>query len=381
MIGPGIVALLLLSPRDWLPAWQTNIVAESKTRYCDTETGEELGWLVSPFLNGFAYGYLATRDPNMLDRLCDWNDAWLKRGIKEPDGHIGWPKQGTGGLIEDQLYTDSLLGEAMAFTPSVRVMADAAKWPRGRPIRHYDDLERYLAASEACFRKWDSRGCWRTVENGGLWVVPAFGIDKSTGGWTAGYADRKTAGFSNPDNKENAISEWLLAMYDATGKAVYRDRAAAWFRLMKSRMHANGEKYLVWDYWDPAGPWDYKPDGSTRHWVGVHPNGGYYGIDVGAIVDAYEHHLVFTRGDIDKLIATNRDFMWNQKLPGAAFRRIDGGEPDPRWKDSPGVLWTSLCRYDPTLRKVFEATFQPVSWGGLAETPWYVWRSAQTAGR
>ena len=28
------------------------------------ETGEELGWLVSPFLNGFYYGYMATRDPN-----------------------------------------------------------------------------------------------------------------------------------------------------------------------------------------------------------------------------------------------------------------------------------------------------------------------------
>jgi acetyl esterase/lipase len=29
----------------------------------------------------------------------------------------------------------------------------------------------------------------------------------------------------------------------------------------------------LWNYWEPAGPWDYKPDGrSTKHWVGVHPN-------------------------------------------------------------------------------------------------------------
>jgi len=36
------------------------------------------------------------------------------------------------------------------------------------------------------------------VKEGGLWVVPAFGIDAKTGGWTDGYARRATDGFSNP---------------------------------------------------------------------------------------------------------------------------------------------------------------------------------------
>ena len=63
--------------------------------------------------------------------------------------------------------------------------------------------------------------------------------------------------------------------------------------------------YKIWNYWEPAGPWDYKPDGrTTKHWVGVHPNGGYYEDDTQGIVDAYEHGLVFTKADIDHLINT-----------------------------------------------------------------------------
>jgi hypothetical protein len=106
--------------------------------------------------------------------------------------------------------------------------------------------------------------------------------------------------------------------------------------------------------------------------VGVHPNGGYYAADLEGIVQAYEHGLVFTKADIDRLIATNRDFMWNKQIKGAKFQRIDGGEPDQRWAKSPGVLWTALVPYDETLRKVFEANHDPASWGGLTSTPKYL---------
>jgi hypothetical protein len=140
-------------------------------------------------------------------------------------------------------------------------------------------------------------------------------------------------------------------------------------------------KYWVWNYWEPAGPWDYRSDGSARHWVGVHPNGGYYGIDVEGMVAAFEHELVFTRDDINRLIATNRDFMWNQQLKDAKFQRIDGGEPDARWKDSPGVLWTALVPYDETLRKVFLKNHEPASWGGLAMTPWFLTSEAGNSSR
>jgi len=164
---------------------------------------------------------------------------------------------------------------------------------------------------------------------------------------------------------------------------VYRDRAEKWWRVMKSRMKLrDGDKYFVWNYWDSGGPWDSKaaPDGSLKHWVGVHPNGGYYTIDVEGIVLAYEHGLVFTKEDIDRLIATNRDFMWNKQVAKASFQRIDGGQPDKRWAKTPGVLWAALAPYDATLRRIFEANHDPGGWGGLSSTPQWLARFARVSG-
>jgi len=203
-------------------------------------------------------------------------------------------------------------------------------------------------------------------------VVPAFGVDrKNPGRWSAGYQDRLTGGFSNPDNKENLIARWLVAMYDVSGKEVYRDRAEAWWRMMRFRMTTREDgKFYVWNYWEPGGPWDYDAKGEPRHWIGVHPHGEYYQLDVEGIVAGFEHGLAFAQSDITRLIATNRDFMWNQNLDNPKFKRIDGGPVDERWKDEPGLLWPALVPYDTTLRKLFLATHKPDSWAGLSLTPW-----------
>jgi hypothetical protein len=363
--------------QDWLDRWEKYILNSVRHRYCDREMGEEIGWLVSPFLNGFYYGYLATRDAKWVAMMMDWADSWIKRGVKEPDGYVGWPKaNGASTSAMPGLFTDNLLGEAMGLRPLV-LMADTILKTPTLKEKHGRKAEEHLKLSEQIFEKWSARGCWREVKEGGVWVVPPFGIDQQTGKWTEGYERRNTDGFSKPANKQNFIAEWLIAMYDVTKKPVYKERAEKWWRQMKSRMKLREGQYYVWNYWDPAGAWDYKPDGSPKHWVGVHPNGGYYGIDVEGIVMAYEHGLVFTKADIDRLIATNRDFMWNQQIVGAKFQRIDGGKPDERWKNSPGVLWTALTPYDETLRKVFEANHNPASWGGLSGTPRYVARQVR----
>jgi hypothetical protein len=362
--------------QDWLARWEKNILGRARSRYCDKEMSEEIGWLMSPFLNGFYHGYRATGDAKWVALLVDWADSWINRGVEEPDGFVGWPKSGTGGQGEEGFYTDSLLGEAMGLRPIILTADEILRTPALKD-KFGPQAQAYLKLAEQVFKKWDSRGCWREVANGGLWVVPLFGIDPKTGNWTEGYARRNTDGFSNPDNKENHIARWLLAMYDVTTKPIYRERAEKWFRLMKSRLKTREDgKYAVWNYWEPAGPWDFKPDGSPKHWVGVHPNGGYYQIDVEAIVAAFEHGLVFTQEDIQRLVATNRDFMWNQQVSGAKFQRIDGGRPDPRWKNSPGVLWTALVPYDQTLRKIFVANHNPSGWGGLSATPWFLAREA-----
>jgi len=368
--------------RDWLARWEKGITGDARNRYCDKEMGEEIGWMVTPFLNGFYYGYMATGDPKWCDLLVDWADSLIKRSVKEPDGFFGWPKAGASSTdsFGKDLYTDSQLGEAMAFRPIVLMAGEILKTPALR-AKYGPKAEEYIRLSERIFEKWNAWGAWREVKDGGVWVVPPVGIDQKTGQWAPGYDRRTVDGFTLPDNKQNYIACWLIAMYDVTKKPVYRERAEKWWRVMKSRMKLrDGDKYYVWNYWDPAGPWDSKPDGSLRHWVGVHPNGGYYGIDLEGIATAYEHGLVFTKADIDRLIATNRDFMWNHEVQGAKFQRIDGGTPDKRWAGSPGVLWMALTPYDDTLRKVFEANHKPDAWGGLSATPWYLARFARGPG-
>ena len=367
--------------KDWLARWEKRILDDARNRYCDREMGEEIGWLISPFLSGFYYGYLATHRRKWVDLLVDWADAWIQRGVKEPDGYTGWPKaDGASTSVMPGFYTDNVLGEAMALRPVV-LMADTILKTPALKEKYGRKAEGYIRLAEQVFAKWDQRGCWREVKGGGLWVVAPFGIDRNagekpmlrqTGKWTEGYQRRNTDGFSLPANKQNFVALWLLAMHDVTQKPRYRELAEKWWRLMKLRMRLQqGGKFFVWNYWDPVGPWDYKPDGSPKHWVGVHPNGGYYAADVEGIVAAYEHGLVFGKEDIRRLIATNRDFMWNQQVKGARFQRIDGGKPDPRWKGSPGVLWTALVPHDKVLRRVFEANHQSDSWGGLGTTPWY----------
>src|SRR5215469_10846179 len=64
--------------QDWLNRWEKSLIGSTRNRYCDRELGEEIGWLVSPFLNAFYYGYLATHDDKWLDYFVNWTDAWIK---------------------------------------------------------------------------------------------------------------------------------------------------------------------------------------------------------------------------------------------------------------------------------------------------------------
>jgi hypothetical protein len=334
----------------WLAAWQRNLLNEAKARYCDTEMGEEIGWLISPPLFGFWYGYLLTRDTQWLDRLTDWTDAWIRRGVTEPDGYVGWPKVGAAGTDVDDLdsyFADSLLGEAMVLRPVVLASAAMQKDPTlsgryGAKARVYQDLARRT------FEKWDRRGVWRATDTGMMTVVLPYGIDPRTGRWTNGGPNGKDQriGFSHPDNKANLVALWLLAMTDATGIPLYRDRAKAWFQVMKSRLHLQPDgSDRIWNYWEPAGAWDYRAPGVAKHWIGVHPNDGYYATDVDAMVTAYEHGVVFNADDLAHLIRTAQV---NQRG------------------------WHALAPYDATIRARFEQTLKPDAWAGLALVPWYL---------
>ncbi len=346
--------------KDWLARWDKNISGEVKGyRVCESAVGEDIAWKMTGVVDGLYYGYMATKNTKYVDMLVDWTDHLIKRAVKEPDGYFGWPSFAAAGTDVDNLDktfdADSMLSDAMVFRPIVLMAGEMIKNPALKE-KYGAKGESYLKFAEQLYAKWAERGGWRETKDGGMIsVVLPYGLDPTRTKWI-GYDTRNDPGhgFSHPDNKANEVAMWMLAMWDVTGKPEYKEHAEKWFKLMKSRMPVKDDgTYEIWNYHQPAGPWDYKPDGSTKHWVGVHPNGGYYQIDTTAIVAAYEHGLVFDKADIARLIATAK---------------------------KTNRMWSALAPYDVEIQKHFEASANPDSWGGLGLS-YYLMLQAKLAGK
>ena len=310
-------------------------------------------------MDGFYYGYMATKNTRYVDMLVDWADSLIKRAVKEPDGCVGWPSKKAAGTAVDNLddfNADSFLSDAMVFRPIVLMAGEMIKNPALKE-KYGAKGESYLKLAEQFYEKWVKRGGWRETEGGGMISVTLpYGMDPANQKWID--FDTRNApghGFSHPNNKANEVAGWMLAMWDVTGKPEYKDRAEKWFTLLKSRMKLKSDgTYDIWNYWQPAGPWDYKADGSTKHWVGVHPNGGYYEMDASGIVAAYEHGLIFTKAEIEHLIATAK---------------------------KTNRMWSALAPYDVEIQKHFESTEKPDSWGGLGGAPHYLMLQSELGGK
>ena len=122
---------------------------------------------------------MATGDREWIDRLIDWSDAVIKRGVKEPDGYIGWPREigGRSNDAEEIYHTDNELGEAMMLRPMVLMAGEILKTPALKK-QYGAKAEEYIRLSEQMFEKWDyARRLARGRRSGGVWVVPPFGID------------------------------------------------------------------------------------------------------------------------------------------------------------------------------------------------------------
>ena len=76
--------------KEWLPRWEKSMINEERNRYCDKAVGEDIAWLMTPFMDGFYYGYMATQDTQWVDQEADWADCLIKRAGKSlPRTKIG----------------------------------------------------------------------------------------------------------------------------------------------------------------------------------------------------------------------------------------------------------------------------------------------------
>jgi hypothetical protein len=166
-----------------------------------------------------------------------------------------------------------------------------------------------------------------------------------------------------------------LKLYRITREKSYLDKAARIFAFMKSRFHYFDNHY-VWNYWEPFGPWDVDlRKGDTRHWVGVHPYRNYQEGEVHQIVEAYHTGVVFTRTDIERILNTNLEVMWNKDRDNPGFANSDDTYPEAgrsarHWSASneyakdgkAGCLWPALMDFSQTVRDLYEKRLR----GGMA---------------
>ncbi len=434
--------------KEWLARWDKNVSGEARGyRTCDRAMGEDIAWSMTPVMEGFYYGYMATHNIKYVDMMVDWTDSLIKRAVKEPDGCLGWPGVGASGTWVDHMddyNTDSMLSDAMVFRPVVLMAGEMTTNPALKE-KYGAKGESYLKLAEQLYEKWVKRGGWRETKDGGLIsVVMPYGLDPANKKWVD-FDTRNDPGHgaSHPNNKANEVARWMLAMWDVTGKPEYKEHAERWFKVMKSRMTPRSDgTYEIWNYNQPAGPWDYKPDRSPKHGVFIHPNSGYYHLDTLGIVAAYEHGLVFDKADIARLIATAKT-SWAGVSPGAPAAGMEvsvrpargtateinacfpnaltsapisagpgalsGTVVGVQWDDKakrgrilvqPGEaqapqvtlatdkdtkvqvlrMWAALAPYDVEIQKHFEATQDPDGWGELTSVAYYLMLLSELGG-
>jgi hypothetical protein len=322
--------------------------------------GENVDWQLAPVLTGFYHGYMASSDTHYVDMMVTCVDTLISLETIEPDGYPGWPATGAGGTGTDDLnyyYADSMLGDAAAFRPIVLMAYQMTTNPLLKAT-YGAKGQSYLALAETLYQKWVWRGGWRdtTYPGGMISVDLPEGMDPATGYTTwitnpaTNFADSPgqnsytsaneygptwiaqaiNNGMSHPTNKADEVALWLLAMWDVTGNPEYQLRASKWFTYLKNYRMTLGDEWtpgldgsgdLIWNYWEPAGSWDFIANqaqndlyddngiGNTKTWTGTHPNNGYYWIDTQCIVAAFEHGVVFNEADITTLV-TDAKTSW-----------------------------------------------------------------------
>lgn len=309
-------------------------------------TGEDFCWHAAYAADDFVRAYLAWGDTAWLDqgqRYFDWLEGLME---KAPDGYRGW----IGPYVYDpKVWCDVHVGDAILVSPMLHfaevVLQDSALEKRyGERARTYVQLAR-----RELLEKWDARGTWRVDGEGGAYVSWDHYLEPGKlDAWKKGDADKST--LSLPYNKQMDMAVIALRLYRITGEDRFRERAWRIFWQFKSRLQYFDGHY-VWNYWEPQGLWDLDEAGQVRHWVNVHPHRNYQAREVAFIAEAYHTGVIFDRTDLERILHTNLEVMWNGSPVEPQWRNADGrGIWQAGPEDGAGTLWTALTDFSQTVR-------------------------------
>ncbi|MFQ5811000.1 MAG: hypothetical protein ACE5JM_15385, partial [Armatimonadota bacterium] len=322
-------------------------------------SGESYFWSVGSRLTGTMNAYEYSRDPELLEAFSIYMDKVLADRYvhpTQPDVWIGWYHYQQGPRPR---YYMPIHGALVYYKPALRFVA-AVRADEKLKARYGEQAEKYFEdITQVEFRAWDKRDCWHDFGDGTGWYTKLKQYPDPVTEQLHPLVETE-AGTTLAYNKVHAMIEAFCLAYRMTGDAWYRERIEKCERFFRKRWREDAE-HVEWNYRDFSGPWDYRTgeipadyDGATYNekptWKGwfIHPKGGYYGGDLRAIVAVYNIGLVFTRADMEKLVKTNLEFMWNGETTDPQFRGM-GGIPNQ------GALWHALSQFSPKVCELWRA--------------------------
>jgi hypothetical protein len=333
--------------------------------------GESFCWHASAEMRNFVEYYKLTKNTKYLDEGIRYFDWLIDRMITDPDGYRGW----IGVYDYNRRYWgDAIVGDALLLSGMLEfsnlVLSD--KTLHGK---YLEKAKSYVGVAERdFFEKWDHKGCWFDDAPYGSYMFSTKYLRPDNLKEWVTIKSGSNSGVSLPFNMQSDAAELLLEMYKFTGKQIYWGRAQTIYFTAKSNFQYFDNHYC-WNYWTPLTPNDVDIQrNNVKLWVGVHEwRSGYQAGEVGKIVYAYHHGIVFDKQDIQRILNTNLKVMWNgdrinpkfinsnglgkeMDTTGVARFKRDWGHAN-EFKNA-GELWTSLLDFDQTIRDLYELRFK-----------------------
>lgn len=340
----------------------------------NTITGEGQCWHAAYDMNRFMDGFRSTQDKAYLNAAVKYYDALIAKMHTSPDGFKGW----VGPYIYDKNYIcDVHIGDAILINPMLDFSETVLAIKSNESFRNYQNkAQEYIKLAKThLIKKWDERGTWHEDGLYGAYAswdqyMTADNMDE----WQKLDVTKST--LTLPFNKQNSMAIACLRIYRMTGEEQYRERALKIFNYMKSRMCLYEDHY-VWNYWEPFGEWDIDAAKSNtlRHWVNVHPYRNYQAGEVHEIAEAYHSGITFDQTDIERIINTNINVMWNGDTENPEWQNSNYAvrvaalgkdsirtEPGNGYNTLAGTLWSGLFDFSKRARELSGKTFdKPVS--------------------
>ena len=333
--------------------------------------GESFCWNARVGMGQYVDNYLLTKDSSWLDWGVKYYDFLLDKMDTAPDGYKGWI--GPYGY-DNNYWTDVHVGDAILLT-GILDFAVLVSDDESLKKNYGDKANSYVEIAKKHFvEKWDKRDTWQEDGPNGAYVRSNKYLKPNNFKEWIYLPEISRSGVSHPFNKQMDAAQVCLRIYRVTGEKFYWDRAEKIFFTAKSRFQYFDDHY-TWNYWEPLVPEDIDLENkNTRHGVWVHPwRSGYQAGEVHKIVEAYHYGMVFNEQDIQRIINTNLEVMWNKDKENPEFISSNGrgaekdtiglGAFQQRWGHSnatknSGQLWTGLLDFDQTIRDLYELRFK-----------------------